>query len=127
MKKTLSIKRLSKSFGYAFAGFKKSFKEESNMKIHVIISMLVIIFGFLFKVSPLEWIVLLFAIGLVLGAELLNTSIENLVDIVCKEKSEAAALVKDVSASFVMVLAIVAALVGLIIFIPKFLIVIGVI
>ena len=126
MKKALSIKRLSKSFGYAFVGFKKSFKEESNMKIHILISILVILFGFLFKVSRLEWIVLLFAIGLVLGAELLNTSIENLVDLVCKDKNDQAGLVKDVSAAFVMVLAIVAAIVGLIIFVPKILNVLGV-
>lgn len=126
MKKALSIKRLSKSFCYAFAGFKKSFREESNMKIHILVSILVIIFGFLFKVSSLEWIVLLFAIGLVLGAELLNTSIENLVDLVCKDRNEQAGLVKDVSASFVMVLAIVAAIVGLIIFIPKILNILGV-
>lgn len=126
MKKALSIKRLSKSFGYAFAGFKKSFKEESNMKIHILVSVLVIIFGFLFKVSSLEWIVLLFAIGLVLGAELLNTSIENLVDLVCKDRNEQAGLVKDVSAAFVMILAIVAAIVGLIIFVPKLLTILGV-
>lgn len=126
MKKALSIKRLSKSFGYAFAGFIKSFKEEANMKIHILISILVIIFGFIFNVSNLEWIVLLFAIGLVLGAELLNTSIENLVDLVCKDRNEQAGLVKDVSASFVMVLAIVAAIVGLIIFIPKILNILGV-
>ncbi len=126
MKKALSIKRLSKSFGYAFAGFKKSFREEANMKIHILVSILVIIFGFLLKVSSLEWIVLLFAIGLVLGAELLNTSIENLVDLVCKDRNEQAGLVKDVSAAFVMILAIVAAIVGLIIFVPKLLTILGV-
>lgn len=127
MKKALSIKRLSKSFGYAFKGFKNSFKEESNMKIHIIMAILVIICGFIFKVNHLEWIVLLFAIGFVIGAELLNTSIENLVDLVTTEKSEKAALIKDVSASFVMVLALVAAIIGLIIFVPKLLIVLGVI
>lgn len=119
MKKALSIKRLIKSFGYAFKGFIKSFKEEPNMKIHVMMTFLVIICGFIFKVSQLEWIVLLFAIGLVIGAELLNTAIENLVDLVCKERNEQAGLIKDVSASFVLVLAIISAIVGLIIFLPK--------
>ncbi len=119
MKKALSIKRLVKSFGYAFKGFLKSFKEEPNMKIHVMMAFLVIICGFIFKVSHLEWIVLLFAIGLVIGAELLNTAIENLVDLVCKERNAQAGLIKDVSASFVLVLAIISAIVGLIIFLPK--------
>ena len=120
MKKALSVKRLSRSFGFAFKGFKKSFKEESNMQVHVVMAILVIICGFLFKVSSLEWIVLLFAIGIVIGAELLNTAIENLVDLVTLEKNEQAALIKDVSAAFVMILAFVAAIIGLIIFVPKF-------
>ncbi len=126
MKKALSIKRLHKSFGYAFTGFKKSFKEEANMKIHILIACLVIICGFIFNVSYLEWIVLLFAIGIVIGAELLNTAIENLVDLVTTERNEQAALIKDVSASFVMILAIMSAIIGLIIFIPKLLVVLGV-
>ena len=126
MKKALSIKGLIKSFSYAIDGFKSSFKEEANMKIHIFMAILVIICGFLFRVSRLEWIFLLFAIGLVIGAELLNTGIENLVDLVCKEKNNKAGLIKDVSAAFVMVLAIVSAIVGLIIFIPKLLCILGV-
>lgn len=126
MKKALSIRRLIKSFSYAIDGFKSSFKEEANMKIHVFMTILVIICGFIFKVSRLEWIFLLFAIGLVIGAELLNTGIENLVDLVCKEKNSKAGLIKDVSAAFVMVLAIISAIVGLIIFVPKLLCILGV-
>ena len=125
MKKALSIKRLAKSFGYAFAGFKKSFKEEANMKIHVMMAFLVIICAFLFKVSRIEWIILLFAIVLVIASELLNTSIENLVDLVCKEQNNKAGLIKDVSAAFVMVFAITSAIIGLIIFIPKLLNILG--
>ena len=119
MKKALSIKRIIKSFGFAFKGFIKSFKEEPNMKIHTIMAILVLICGFIFKVSSLEWIVLLFAIGLVIGAELLNTAMENIVDLHSLEHSERAGLIKDVSASFVMILAFISAIVGLIIFIPK--------
>ena len=126
MKKALSIKRLVKSFSYAIDGFKKSFNEEANMKIHVMMTILVIICGFLFKVTRLEWIFLLFAIGLVISAELLNTAIENLVDLVCKEKNYKAGLIKDVSAGFVMILAITSAIVGLIIFVPKLLNILGV-
>ncbi len=126
MKKALSIKRLVKSFSYAIKGFIKSFSEEANMRVHVMMTILVIISGFIFKVSRLEWIFLFFAIGLVIGAELLNTAIENLVDLVCMERNEKAGLIKDVSASFVMILAITAAIVGLIIFIPKLFNILGV-
>ena len=125
MKKALSIKRLATSFSYAFKGFGKSFSEEANMKIHIFMALLVIICGFVFNVSNLEWIVLLFAIGLVIGAELLNTAIENLVDLVCKDYNLKAGVIKDVSAAFVMVLAIVSAIIGFIIFIPKFINLIG--
>ena len=125
MKKALSIKRLKTSFGYAFKGFIKSFSEEANMKIHIFMAILVIICGFVFKVSNLEWIVLLFAIGLVIGAELLNTAIENLVDLVCVDYNIKAGVIKDVAASFVMVLAIISAIIGFIIFIPKFINLIG--
>ena len=125
MKKALSIKRLHKSFGFAFKGFIKSFSEEANMKIHIMMAIIVIICGFIFKVSHLEWIVLLFAIGLVIGAELLNTAIENLVDLVCNDYNLKAGVIKDVSAAFVMVLAIISAIIGFIIFIPKFIVMIG--
>lgn|SRR5574344_1243934 len=119
MKKVLSIKRLHKSFGYANAGFIRVFREEPNMKIHVSIALLVIICGFLFKVSFLEWIFLVFAIGLVIGAEVLNTSIENLVDLVTPNYEAKAKIAKDTAAAYVLVLSITAAIIGLIIFIPK--------
>ena len=119
MKKALSIKRLIKSFGYAFSGLKKAYLEEPNMKIHITMSILVIICGIIFKVSRLEWIILLFAIGLVISAELHNTAIENLTDLITKDFNQEAGKIKDVAASFVLVLAIIAAIIGLIIFVPK--------
>ena len=126
MKKALSIKRIIKSFGYALNGIKHAIKEEPNMKIHITMAILVIIAGFVFKVSTLEWIVLLFAIGLVIAAELYNTAIENLVDYVSMKQSNEAMHIKDTSASFVFLLAIISAIIGLIIFVPKFLALIGV-
>ena len=78
MKKAFSLKRLSSAFKYAFKGFGKVYKNEDNMKVHVVVAILVVLCGFLFKVSTLEWIILIFAIGLVIGAEVLNTCIENL-------------------------------------------------
>ncbi len=120
MKKALSIKRLAKSFSYAIKGFFTTFREEPNMKIHVLVASIVIVCGFIFRVSKLEWIILFFAIGLVMASEIINTSIENLVDLVTQKYDDQAKIAKDTAAAMVLILSITAAIIGLIIFVPKF-------
>lgn len=119
MKKVLSIKRLRKSFGYAFKGIDDVIEHEPNMKIHVVVAILVIIMAFILKVSIIEWIILVLLIGAVLAAETINTTIENLVDMYTKEYDEKAKIVKDTAAGTVLILAITSAIIGLIIFVPK--------
>lgn len=119
MKKVLSIKRLRKSFGYAFKGIDDVIEHEPNMKIHVVVALLVVIMAFILKVSTIEWIILVLLIGAVLAAETINTTIENLVDMYTKEYDEKAKIVKDTAAGTVLILAITSAIIGLIIFIPK--------
>lgn len=119
MKKVLSIKRLRKSFGYAFKGIDDVIKHEPNMKIHVVVAILVVIMAFILKVSIIEWIILVLLIGAVLAAETINTTIENLVDMYTKEYDEKAKIVKDTAAGTVLILAVTSAIIGLIIFIPK--------
>ena len=119
MKKVLSIKRLRKSFGYAFKGIDDVIEHEPNMKIHVVVAILVVIMAFILKVSIIEWIILVLLIGGVLAAETINTTIENLVDMYTKEYDEKAKIVKDMAAGTVLILAITSAIIGLIIFIPK--------
>ena len=119
MKKVLSIKRLRKSFGYAFKGIDDVIKHEPNMKIHVVVAILVVIMAFILKVSIIEWIILVLLIGAVLATETINTTIENLVDMYTKEYDEKAKIVKDTAAGTVLILAITSAIIGLIIFIPK--------
>ena len=119
MKKVLSIKRLRKSFGYAFKGIDDVIKHEPNMKIHVVVAILVVIMAFILKVSNIEWIILVLLIGAVLAAETINTTIENLVDMYTKEYDEKAKIVKDTAAGTVLILAITSTIIGLIIFIPK--------
>ena len=80
-----------------------------------------IILGIILKLSALEWIILTIVIALVISAELFNTTIETVVDMITKEKNEKAKLAKDVAAGAVLVLAIGSVVVGLIIFIPKIL------
>lgn len=119
MKKVLSIKRLRKSFGYAFKGIDDVIEHEPNMKIHVVVAILVVIMAFILKVSIIEWIILVLLIGAVLAAETINTTIENLVDMYTKEYDEKAKIVKDTAAGTVLILAITSAIIGLIIFVPK--------
>lgn len=119
MKKVLSIKRLRKSFGYAFKGIDDVIEHEPNMKIHVVVAILVVIMAIILKVSIIEWIILVLLIGAVLAAETINTTIENLVDMYTKEYDENAKIVKDTAAGTVLILAITSAIIGLIIFVPK--------
>ena len=117
-------KKLINSFKYAFSGIVSSFKTERNMKIHVLIMILVIIAGIVFKISKisaLDWIILTIMIALVISAELFNTTFETVVDMITKERNEKAKLAKDIAAGAVLVLAIGSIIVGLIIFVPKIL------
>ena len=114
-------KKLINSFKYAISGIISSFKTERNMKIHVLIMILVIIAGIVLKVSTLDWIILVIMFALVISAELFNTVIETVVDMITMEKNEKAKIAKDIAAGAVLVLAIGSVIVGLIIFIPKIL------
>lgn len=118
MKKT---KKLINSFKYAISGIITSFRTERNMKIHILVMILVIIAGIIFKLSLLDWIILVIMFGLVISAELFNTAIETTIDMITKEKNEKAKIAKDVAAGAVLVLAVASVIVGLIIFIPKIL------
>lgn len=117
------MKKVLKSFKYAFDGIFTGIKEEQNMKIHIIIMILVIIFGIMLKISKMEWIICIILFGLVISMELINTAIENTVDLVTKEKNEQAKIAKDVAAGAVLVSAIASAIIGLIIFVPKILLI----
>ena len=121
MKYKKEIKSLGNSFKYAGEGIWTSFKSERNMKIHVFMMSLVILFGFLLHISLKEWIICIILFSLVIGAELFNTAIESVVDMISLEKSKQAKLAKDVSAGAVLVFAVASAIVGLLIFVPKIL------
>jgi len=114
-----SIKKRGQSFGFAFNGIVQTFKNEHNFWIHLAVMLLVIIFGFALNVSTNEWLVIILCFGTVLSAEIFNSAIENLTDLVSPEQNSKAGLVKDMAAGAVLVSAIAAAIVGLIIFVPK--------
>ncbi len=113
-------KRIINSFKYAFEGIKNALLTEKNFKVHISFMISVIICGIFFKISILEWLICIALFGLVIGAELFNTAIEIIVDLVMPETNFRAGLAKNISAGAVLVTAISSALIGFIIFIPKF-------
>ncbi len=115
----VKTKKLANSFKYAFQGIITSFRKERNMKIHFLIMLLVIILGFLLKISELEWLMCIMWFAVVIGGELFNTSIETTVNIVMPYRNPKAKAAKDISAGAVLMLAIGSAVTGIIIFIPK--------
>lgn len=112
-------KRLAYSFKYAFQGIKQSYKGEQNLKIHTFIAILVLVFAFFLKISFFEWITVLILIGLVLMAEFFNTAIEYTVDLASPKIHPLAKAAKDTASAGVLVIAIISAIIGLLIFVPK--------
>ena len=112
-------KKLRNSFKYAFEGIIEAWKTEQNLKIHFVIMALVIIAGFIFKISAMEWIVCLLLFAIVISLELINTAIETTVDIAMPEINEKAKYAKDIAAGAVLFSAMISVIVGLIIFLPK--------
>jgi len=116
-----SLKKRVLSFKYAFQGIFTALKSQHNFQIHIIAAVIVIAAGFILDVSKMEWIILTLCIATVIAAELFNSSIEELTDMVSPEKNEKAGKVKDIAAGAVLVTAIAAAIIGLLIFLPKIL------
>lgn len=112
---------LYKSFSYAFAGIFACFKKERNIKIHGMFIVLVVFAGIFFRISVTEWCICLILFGLILSLELVNTAVEAVVDLVTEERRPLAKLAKDTAAGAVLISAIMAAIIGCIIFIPKLL------
>ena len=115
------IAKQLKSFKYAFSGLAKVMLTERNMQIHVIAAITVVGFGFYYQLNATEWCLIILCIAAVFSAEMFNTAIEKWIDFVHPHQHKTVGLVKDVAAGAVLVLAIAAAVVGLMIFLPKML------
>ncbi len=109
-------KCVGQSFKNAFNGFFQAVAKERNMKIHIVVAIMVIILGMLFKLDTPRWMAVIFAIGLVFVSELFNTAIEFLTDMVTTEYSKQAKQVKDTSAAAVLVSAAISVIIGIIVF-----------
>ena len=112
---------LYKSFGYAFQGIFNTIRTERNIKIHCAAAILVTIFGIWLQISKTEWMICFILFGLILALELVNTAVEATVDLFTEERKPLAKKAKDAAAGAVLIVAIFAAVIGILIFIPKLL------
>lgn len=113
------MSKFSTSIRYALDGIRNCFLHEAHFKVHSFFSLAVLLAAYILKVSAFEWLILLLCIGMVLMAELFNTALEILCNIVHKEKHQGIKLIKDIAAGAVLITAMIAATAGAIIFIPK--------
>ena len=118
-RKKLGIKRFINSFKYSFDGLAYAIKNEQSILIMVIFLITVILGGWFFNITLLEWFFILFAIGLVLGTELLNTSIESTIDLISPKIHPLAKIAKDTASASVFVYSTIAFIIGCLIFVPK--------
>lgn len=114
-----SIVKRARSFNHAARGLSIVLRTQPNIIIHILSSFIILILGFFYHISHIEWIMLVFAIGIVLAAEAFNTSIEIDIDLTSPDYHPYARDTKDVAAGAVLIAAITALAVGLIIFVPK--------
>ena len=112
------FKKQLRSFGYAWQGIRSCVGKEQNLSFHLITSVVVIAAGFFFGITRTEWLIIVLCIGVVIAAELFNTAIEKLVDLVSPGRHPIAGQVKDIAAAAVLVCAVAAATIGVIIFFP---------
>ncbi len=105
-----------KSLHYAWQGFSLALREQRNCRIHLAVALLVIACSLFLQISLVEWCIVLICIGSVISAELFNSAVEKLVDLVSPDWNKKAGEIKDMSAATVLMLAITAAIVGGLIF-----------
>jgi len=108
-----------KSFKYALRGARLLITTEHSIMVQISMAIIVTILGFVFDISTMEWMFQVLAIGLVLVAESLNTGIEKLSDFVHPEYHDKIGFIKDISAGAATFAAVIAFIIGLIIYIPK--------
>lgn len=110
---------LFKAFIFALKGIAYCIRHERNIQMQLFTAILVCLAGGVLNISKTEWFVCIAAIAIVLSAEMFNTSIEHLCNLISKDYHPAIKVIKDVSAGAVLVVAIASALCGCIIFLPK--------
>lgn len=118
-KKRFSVVARLRSTNHALRGLGVVLKTTHNAWLHVFFAVLALFLGFLLHITPIEWVLIVFVIGLVFIVETINTALEIDIDLTSPEYHPYARDIKDVSAGAVALAVILAGIVGLIIFIPK--------
>ena len=117
--KQLGFKRLLKSFKFSFDGLKYAYLHEQSLALHVIVMAVIISFGLGFRITPIQWVVTLIMGALILVAELFNTAVEAVVDMVTEEYHPLAKVAKDTASAACFVADLTAACMWLVVFVPK--------
>lgn len=117
----INVKKLIQSFRYATTGIHYAFRNEQNLVIHLIIATLVIAASIIFSVTPYEMGILGLTMLMVIAAEMVNTALEKMVDLITKEHRVEAMIAKDVASGMVLITALGSVIIGLLIFIPHIL------
>ena len=115
------MRGILKTFVFAWKGLVYGFKSQRNIRIHSALSIITLLVANFLQINTIEWLVIFLCMGVVLGLEYLNSSIEELTDLVNPQYDIRAGRVKDLSAGAVLIGSIFAFLIALIIFIPKIL------
>lgn len=115
----LELKKHHVSFKNAFNGISWAFSSQPNFKIHLILSLLAILSGIILRISFIEFTIIILTIVLGLSAEMINTSIESMTDLITQKWHQEAKIAKDVSAGMMLLTAIGAFIVAVVIFLPK--------
>lgn len=106
-------------------GFKFININEDNFKREIFLGIIALLISYILKISKFEFIIIIIMIGLVLTCEVINTAIERLVDLVSPSYNKLAGEVKDIMAFSVFLMCIISLIVGVIIFVPKIIVLIG--
>lgn len=112
------VRRLIKSFKYAFRGFVKTFREEQNLQIQSLAGLATVCAGFFFGLERLEWIFIIFVVVLVMLMELANSAVERIADILKPRLDNYVKEIKDISAAAVLLSSVLAVFVGIMVFWP---------
>ncbi len=119
------MNKFIRGFRFAFQGLLHACKTQLNFRVHLFCAAIAIGLGFFLRISTAEWLWIILSIGMVLLTEIINTAIELLVDLVSPEYNEKAGHIKDMCAAAVLVTAITALVIGIVIFLPKLILLFG--
>lgn len=115
----MKARRFFRSFRFAAEGIKTALKHEQNIRFHILAAVVVVAAGLLTGLSLLEWLVVIVLIGGMMALEMVNSAIERVVDLATSELHPLAKQAKDMAAGAVLVFAVASAIIGLLIFLPK--------